>query len=65
MCLCFQATTEWFKLYKIPAGKPENVFAFNGEAKNKAFATKIVLETHESWKKLISASPSVADDISW
>lgn len=31
----FQATYEWFKIYKIPDGKPENKFAFNGEAKNK------------------------------
>ena len=25
----------WFKIYKIPAGKPANHFAFNGEAKDK------------------------------
>jgi len=30
-----QATNEWFRIYKIPAGKPENQFAFNGEAKDK------------------------------
>jgi len=30
-----QATNEWFRIYKIPTGKPENQFAFNGEAKNK------------------------------
>jgi inorganic pyrophosphatase len=29
------ATNEWFRIYKIPDGKPENTFAFNGEAKNK------------------------------
>lgn len=33
--ILFQATYEWFKIYKIPDGKPENKFAFNGEAKNK------------------------------
>jgi inorganic pyrophosphatase len=29
-----RATNEWFRIYKIPDGKPENVFAFSGEAKN-------------------------------
>lgn len=29
------ATVEWFRIYKIPAGKPENKFAFDGEAKDK------------------------------
>lgn len=29
-----RATNEWFRIYKIPDGKPENNFAFNGEAKN-------------------------------
>eukprot|EP00112_Aurelia_sp_Birch-Aquarium-sp1_P018299 Seg435.9 transcript_id=Seg435.9/GoldUCD/mRNA.D3Y31 product="Inorganic pyrophosphatase" protein_id=Seg435.9/GoldUCD/D3Y31 len=59
-----EATHEWFKLYKIPAGKPENQFAFNGEAKDKEFATKTILSTHEHWKKLIKTKPTVADDIS-
>lgn len=36
-CL-LQATNEWFRIYKIPTGKPENQFAFNGEAKNKVRA---------------------------
>ncbi|ORZ16978.1 inorganic pyrophosphatase [Absidia repens] len=30
-----RAITEWFRRYKIPDSKPENVFAFSGEAKNK------------------------------
>lgn len=29
------ATVEWFRIYKIPAGKPENKFAFDGEIQNK------------------------------
>lgn len=49
-----KATIEWFKIYKIPDGKPENQFAFNGEAKNAAYATNIVNETHNFWKALIS-----------
>ncbi|CAO3587551.1 unnamed protein product [Absidia cylindrospora] len=49
-----RATNEWFRIYKIPDGKPENVFAFSGEAKNKKYATEIVLETNEAWKNLIT-----------
>ncbi|XP_005177643.1 inorganic pyrophosphatase [Musca domestica] len=49
-----RATVEWFKIYKIPDGKPENQFAFNGDAKNAAFATNVVSETHKFWQGLIS-----------
>ncbi|XP_062535932.1 inorganic pyrophosphatase-like isoform X2 [Armigeres subalbatus] len=49
-----KATVEWFKIYKIPDGKPENQFAFNGEAKDAAFATKVVEETHKFWRTLIN-----------
>ncbi|XP_065293124.1 uncharacterized protein Nurf-38 isoform X1 [Dermacentor albipictus] len=51
-----KATTEWFRIYKIPDGKPENQFAFNGEAKNKEFAEKIIAETHDFWKALMKRS---------
>ena len=50
------ATIEWFKIYKMPDGKPANEFAFNGEPKNREFAEKIIAGTHESWKKLMSGS---------
>jgi len=33
-----RATNEWFRIYKIPDGKPENQFAFSGECKNKKYA---------------------------
>jgi len=36
-----RATNEWFRIYKIPDGKPENVFAFSGEAKNKVMFVKM------------------------
>lgn len=39
-----KASVEWFKIYKIPDGKPENQFAFNGEAKNAAFARNVIIE---------------------
>jgi len=57
-----KATNEWFRIYKIPDGKPENEFAFNGEAKNKAYANEVIAETHEAWKRLITkAIPSKGD----
>ena len=30
-----KATNEWFRIYKIPSGKPVNQFAFEGKAKDK------------------------------
>lgn len=38
-----KATVEWFRIYKIPDGKPENQFAFNGEAKDREFAHKVCI----------------------
>ncbi|XP_053962331.1 inorganic pyrophosphatase [Anastrepha ludens] len=49
-----RATVEWFKIYKIPDGKPENKFAFNGDAKCAAFAINIIEETNKFWKGLIT-----------
>ncbi|RKO94234.1 inorganic diphosphatase [Blyttiomyces helicus] len=49
-----RATNEWFRIYKIPDGKPENNFAFSGEAKNRKYATDVVNETAEAWHKLIT-----------
>ncbi|CAG9863763.1 unnamed protein product [Phyllotreta striolata] len=49
-----KASVEWFKIYKIPDGKPENKFAFNGEAKPAAFAHKVIDEVHKFWKGLVS-----------
>lgn len=54
------ASVEWFRNYKIPAGKPANAFAFNGEFKNRAYAEKVIVETNEFWKSLMKeASPSL------
>ncbi|KAI8066845.1 inorganic pyrophosphatase [Gongronella butleri] len=56
-----RATNEWFRIYKIPDGKPENVFAFSGEAKNKKYATEVIMETHDAWKALINGSADKKD----
>ncbi|XP_014256311.1 inorganic pyrophosphatase [Cimex lectularius] len=49
-----KASIEWLRTYKIPDGKPENQFAFGGEFKDKAFAHKIINETHKEWKCLMA-----------
>lgn len=48
-----EATVNWFRLYKVPDGKPENKFAFNGEFKNKAFALEVINSAHEHWKEMV------------
>uniref|UniRef100_A0A1I7TDD6 inorganic diphosphatase n=1 Tax=Caenorhabditis tropicalis TaxID=1561998 RepID=A0A1I7TDD6_9PELO len=54
------ASVEWFRNYKIPAGKPANEFAFNGEFKNREYAEKVIEETNQFWKNLMKeASPAL------
>ena len=49
-----KATVEWFKVYKIPDGKPPNQFAFDGEVKDREFAENIIKETNSYWVDLIA-----------
>ncbi|PNY20639.1 Inorganic pyrophosphatase [Tolypocladium capitatum] len=49
-----RATNEWFRIYKIPDGKPENQFAFTGECKNKKYAMDVVRECGEAWDRLMT-----------
>ncbi|KAA8917615.1 hypothetical protein TRICI_000216 [Trichomonascus ciferrii] len=56
-----RATNEWFRIYKIPDGKPENQFAFSGECKNKKYAEDVVRECAEAWEKLISGKTEPKD----
>lgn len=54
-----RATNEWFRIYKIPDGKPENQFAFSGECKNKKYAEEVIRECADAWDRLITgATPS-------
>lgn len=59
-----KASVEWFKIYKIPDGKPENQFAFNGEAKPAQFAHQIVEEVNKFWKQLVKKEVE-GNGISW
>lgn len=45
-----EATVNWFRLYKVPDGKPENLFAFNGEFKDKV-RLSFVLHCGGQYKK--------------
>ncbi|XP_011502322.1 PREDICTED: inorganic pyrophosphatase [Ceratosolen solmsi marchali] len=56
-----KATVEWFKIYKIPDGKPENQFAFNGEAKPRDFALHVIEEVHKHWQNLIKKETSAGN----
>ncbi|KPI99608.1 Inorganic pyrophosphatase [Papilio xuthus] len=56
-----RATLEWFRLYKVPDGKPVNVFAFDGEAKDAAFAHRVIDEVHEFWRALVSGEAEASD----
>lgn len=59
-----KATLEWFKIYKIPDGKPENQFAFNGEAKDREYALKVIDEVHKHWQNMVRKDAD-AGGISW
>ena len=48
-----RATNDWFRIYKIPDGKPENQFAFSGQCKNKKYAEEVITECNEAWETLI------------
>ncbi|KAL4897692.1 inorganic pyrophosphatase [Aspergillus ambiguus] len=56
-----RATNEWFRIYKIPDGKPENQFAFSGECKNKKYAMEVIRECADAWEKLITGKSAKGD----
>jgi len=54
-------TREWFRVYKMPDGKPENNFAFDGEYQDAEFACKIINETNVFWKQLVGLEEPLED----
>jgi inorganic pyrophosphatase len=50
------AIRDWFRIYKIPSGKPANTFAFNGNYLNKEAAHKIIQHNHNAWSDLFKQS---------
>jgi inorganic pyrophosphatase len=48
------ATRDWFKIYKIPTGKPANSFAQDGKFFDREFALKQIEHDHQSWSNLLN-----------
>lgn len=47
------ATRDWFRIYKVPTGKPANSFAENGRFYDKRFALNQINHDYELWHNLI------------
>jgi inorganic pyrophosphatase len=48
------AIREWYRTYKIPDGKPPNVFGLGEKFMNKKYAVEVIDECHHAWEQLIS-----------
>jgi inorganic pyrophosphatase len=48
------AIREWYRTYKIPDGKPPNVFGLDEKFMNKKYAMEVIEECHVAWEHLIS-----------
>ena len=48
------AIREWFRTYKIPDGKPPNVFGLDEKFMDKSYALEIIKECNHAWKELIT-----------
>ncbi|KAA8496629.1 Inorganic pyrophosphatase [Porphyridium purpureum] len=48
------ATFSWFRTYKVPDGKPLNMFAFREQVQTRDYAMEIVDECYHAWRKLIN-----------
>ncbi|KDD76581.1 inorganic pyrophosphatase [Helicosporidium sp. ATCC 50920] len=42
----------WFRDYKIPDGKGQNQFAFEGKIQSRELALRVIEDTHQSWINL-------------
>ena len=45
-------TRDWFRIYKIPDGKPQNRFASNGTFFDRDFSLDLIKHAHQAWLKL-------------
>lgn len=48
------AIREWYRTYKIPDGKPPNVFGLGEKFMGKDYANKVIDECHHFWEQLVS-----------
>jgi len=54
------ALTHWLQHYKTAEGKGQNKFGCGGKPQGAAFATRVVEETHESWRNLLATAKSTS-----
>ncbi|KAK4172840.1 putative inorganic pyrophosphatase [Triangularia setosa] len=55
------ATRDWFRIYMVPDGYPPNKYALKGKFMDKKYATDVVKETNEAWKKLVNGKVEKGD----
>jgi len=55
------AIREWFRTYKVPDGKPENVFGLEERCMPASYALRIIDDTHHSWKLLVRGHKDLKD----
>lgn len=48
------AIREWYRTYKIPDGKPPNVFGLDEKFMGRQYATEVINECHQFWESLMS-----------
>lgn len=48
------AIREWYRTYKIPDGKPPNVFGLDERFMDKKYAVEVIQECHLAWEELMS-----------
>jgi len=53
---------EWFRTYKIPDGKPPNVFALGEKFMPRAYALSVIHETHDAWARLVRGNVEEAQE---
>ena len=59
-----QRIMEWFRDYKIPDGKPANLFGWDGICQSKAFAIEVIKETHQAYVALKSGLRVNSEELS-
>lgn len=45
---------EWFRVYKVPEGKGENSFSFDGRWLGRDDALDVIQSTHQQWRDVVS-----------
>lgn len=59
-----QKIMEWFRDYKTPDGKPQNAFGYDNKCMDRAFALKVIEETHGFYNALKSGKRANDEELS-